>query len=166
MSLDLQDPRKTLVVVRIGNQLRAGEGPLSLLRQIPSPDLSSRRGSSPAPWRQGPMPVGRMILMRPSLPGSTTNSVMQSVVRRIGGWLVRRRTFSVRSQEIFLHPRRVIARRVLQTWGCSVEPQRILRSFPDAETRPHLLTLAVTRKKFGATIHGLEPALRHGGCHE
>jgi hypothetical protein len=66
----------------------------------------------------------------------------------------------------FSYPRRVIAWRVLQKWGCSVEPQRILPSFPDAETRPHLLTLAVTRKKFGAMIHGLEPALRHGGCHE
>jgi hypothetical protein len=103
--------------------------------------------------------------MRPSLPGSTTNPAMHGSCAKLAD-LVRRRTFSVRSQEIFLYQRRVIAWRVLETRGCSVEPQRTLPSVPDAETRPHLLTLAVTRKKFGAMIHGLEPGLRHGGCHE
>ena len=63
------------------------------------------------------MPVGRMVLMRPSLPGLTTNFCHAIGRAQNGRWLVRRRTFSVRSHEIFLYQRRVIASRVLETWG-------------------------------------------------
>jgi hypothetical protein len=89
MSLDLQDPRKTLVVVRIGNQLRAGEGPLSLLRQdsFARSIVATRIISCTLASGSKSMPVGRMILMRPSLPGSTTNPAMHgSCAKLADGW--------------------------------------------------------------------------------
>jgi hypothetical protein len=155
---------KTLVVVRIGNQLRAGEAPLSLLRQI-RPVYRRDEDHLLHPGARVQIYAGRKDdLDAPVVAG--INYKFCHAIDHAQNWRMAGPTFSVRSQEIFLYQRRVIAWRVLETWGCTVEPQRILPSFPDAETRPHLLTLAVTRKKFGAMIHGLEPALRHGGCHE